>query len=293
MLKRIGLFLLVNLLVMVTVGVIMDLLLPYFGIRLKGGMALAVMCGLFGMGGAFISLSISRWMAKRAYGIQLIEQSERDPELRSIYEIVARQSRQAGLPIPDVGIYESPDPNAFATGASRNKALVAFSTGLFRSMDAREFEAVVGHEISHIANGDMVTMTLLTGVANTLVMFVARIAAMAIDTFMRDDNGRGGLGFIGYIVVVMLLETVFFALASIPLAAFSRAREFRADRGGAKLTSPAAMIEALRRLAESSEIKTQSDSFAMAKINSGRRLSLWSTHPSTEERIARLQRMAG
>ena len=293
MLKRIGLFLLVNLLVMLTVGVIMNLLLPYFGIHLKGGAALAVLCGLFGMGGAFISLSISRWMAKRAYNIQLINQSERDPELRSIYEIVARQSRQAGLPVPEVGIYESPDPNAFATGASKNKALVAFSTGLFRSMDRHEFEAVVGHELSHIANGDMVTMTLLTGVANTLVMFVARIAAMALDTFMRDDDGRGGLGFIGYIVVVMLLETVFFALAAIPLAAFSRAREFRADRGGAKLSSPAAMIDALRRLAEASEVKTQSDSFAMAKINSGRRLSLWSTHPSTEERIARLQRLAG
>ncbi len=293
MLKRVGLFLLTNLLVMLTVGVILNVILPYFGIHLKGAMGLAVMCGLFGMGGAFISLSISRWMAKRAYDIQLIDGSERDPELRSIYEIVARQARQAGLPTPEVGIYESPDPNAFATGPSKNKALVAFSTGLFRSMDRHEFEAVVGHEISHIANGDMVTMTLLTGVANTLVMFLARIVAMALDQFMRDDEGRGGLGFIGYIVVVMLLETVFFALAAIPLAAFSRVREFRADRGGAKLTSPRAMIDALRRLGEASEIETQSDSYAMAKISSGRRVSLWSTHPSIEDRIARLERMAG
>ncbi len=292
MLKRVGLFLLTNLLVMLTVGIILNVVLPYFGIQLKGAMGLAVICGLFGMGGAFISLSISRWMAKRAYSIQLIDQSERDPELRGIYEIVARQARQAGITTPEVGIYESPDPNAFATGPSKNKSLVAFSTGLFRSMDRHEFEAVVGHEISHIANGDMVTLTLLTGIANTLVMFLARLAAMAIDQFARDDEGQGGLGFIGYILVVMVLETVFFALAAIPLAAFSRMREFRADRGGAKLTSPQSMIDALKRLNEASEIETQSDSYAMAKINSGRRVSLWSTHPSIEDRIARLQRTA-
>lgn len=291
MFKRIGLFLLTNLLVMLTVGLILNLLLPALGIQLQGSYYLAVMCGLFGMGGSFISLLISRWMAKRAYGIQLIDSSTRDPEMRTIYEIVSRLSRQAGLPaVPEVGLYESPDPNAFATGPSKSKSLVAFSTGLFHSMDRQEFEAVVAHEISHIANGDMVTMTLLTGIANTLVMFLARLAAMAIDSFLRDDDG-GGLGFIGYIVVVMLLETVFFALASIPLAAFSRHREFRADRGGAKLTTPGSMIAALRRLAEASEIETQKDSFATAKISSGRRMSLWSTHPAIEDRIKALEKM--
>jgi heat shock protein HtpX len=292
MLKRIGLFLVTNFLVILTISLIMNILLPALGIKVEGYLGIAVFCGLFGMGGAFISLSISRWMAKRAYNIRLISSTEPDYNLRAIYDMVFRLSRAAGLKVmPEVGIYESPDPNAFATGPSKDSSLVAFSTGLLRSMSPKEVEAVAAHEISHITNGDMVTMTLLTGIANALVMFLARIITFAIDNFLRNDEGEGGLGFFARIFVVMALESVFMLIASIPLAAFSRAREYRADAGAAKLAGSTSMIQALQTLAKASNIPTQSDSFAMSKISSGRRISLWSTHPALEDRIARLSRM--
>ncbi len=289
MLKRIGLFLLTNLLVVLTVSVILSFALPALGIDPKSLVGLALFCGIFGMAGAFISLAISRWMAKRAYSIHLITGQEADYNLRALYDMVARLARQGGLTeVPEVGIYESPEPNAFATGPSRKRSLVAFSTGLLNSMNSEEVEAVAAHEISHITNGDMVTMTLLTGIANALVMFLARVVTFAIDTFLRDDDGEGGLGFIARIAVTMALETVFMLIASIPLAWFSRRREYRADAGSAGLTSPRAMIHALEALARTADIPQPKDSFAMAKISSSRRVSLWSTHPSLEDRIARL-----
>lgn len=292
MLKRVGLFLLTNLLVIVTVGIIMNIIMPMFGIQVQGWMGLAVFCGVFGMTGAFISLAISRWMAKRAYNIHLIGQNEQNYELREIYAMVAKLSRQAGLPqVPEVGVYESAEPNAFATGPSKSKALVAFSTGLLRSMKKHEVEAVAAHEIAHIANGDMVTMTLLTGVINALVMFLSRMIAHAIDNFLRGDDGEGGLGFFAYIMVVMFLDTFFMMLASIPIAAFSRYREYRADAGSAKLTSPSAMADALIALSKAAGIETKKDSYAIAKISSNRRTSLWSTHPSIEARVERLRKM--
>ena len=291
MFKRIGLFLLTNLLVIVTAGVILNILLPMMGIYVQGAWGLAVLCGVFGMTGAFISLGISRWMAKRAYGIQLVTDNSPDYNAREIHAMVARLARQANLPeTPEVGIYQSSEPNAFATGPTKKRSLVAFSTGLLESMSKQEVEAVAAHEISHISNGDMVTMTLLTGVVNALVMFLARILANVINSFLSDEEG-GGLGFLGYILVVMLLETVFMMLASIPLAAFSRWREYHADSGSAKLTSPAAMINALKRLGSMADIPETKDSFAMAKISSGKRVSLWSTHPSLEARIERLSAM--
>ncbi len=291
MFKRIGLFLLTNLLVIVTAGVILNILLPMMGIYVQGAWGLAVLCGVFGMTGAFISLGISRWMAKRAYGIQLVTDNSTDYNAREIHAMVARLARQANLPeTPEVGIYQSSEPNAFATGPTKKRSLVAFSTGLLESMSKQEIEAVAAHEISHISNGDMVTMTLLTGVVNALVMFLARIIANGISSFLSDEEG-GGLGFLGYILVVMLLETVFMMLASIPLAAFSRWREYHADSGSAKLTSPAAMINALKRLGSMADIPERKDSFAMAKISSGKRVSLWSTHPSLEARIERLSAM--
>ncbi|HPB82643.1 MAG TPA: protease HtpX, partial [Spirochaetota bacterium] len=257
----------------------------------QGAWGLAVLCGVFGMTGAFISLGISRWMAKRAYGIQLVTDNSPDYNAREIHAMVARLARQANLPeTPEVGIYQSSEPNAFATGPTKKRSLVAFSTGLLESMSKQEVEAVAAHEISHISNGDMVTMTLLTGVVNALVMFLARIIANGISSFLSDEEG-GGLGFLGYILVVMLLETVFMMLASIPLAAFSRWREYHADSGSAKLTSPAAMINALKRLGSMADIPETKDSFAMAKISSGKRVSLWSTHPSLEARIERLSAM--
>ncbi len=294
MLKRVGLFLLTNLLVIVTVGIIMNIIMPMLGIHVQGWFGLALFCGIFGMTGAFISLSLSRWMAKRAYKLRMIGPNEQNYELREIHVMVANLSRRAGLPqVPEVGIYEAADPNAFATGPSKSKALVAFSTGLLRSMNKSEVEAVAAHEISHIANGDMVTMTLLTGVINALVMFLSRIIAHAIDNFLRGEDGQGGgLGFFAYMMVVMLLDTVFMMLASIPIAAFSRHREFRADAGSAKITSPSAMANALLALSKAATgIETKKDSYAIAKINSRKRASLWATHPSIEERVERLRKM--
>lgn len=291
MLKRIGLFLLTNILVILTVSLILNILLPLLGIRLQGAWGLAVFCGVFGMSGAFVSLSISRWMAKRAYGIQLIEPAAQDFRAREIHDMVAQLSKKAGLPaVPQVGVYNAAEPNAFATGPSKKKSLVAFSTGLLSSMDRSEVEAVAAHEVSHIANGDMVTMTLLTGVANTLVMFLARIIAQALNSFLSDDDS-GGLGYLGYIMTVFLLESVLMLLASIPLAAFSRFREYRADAGSARITSPAAMASALERLKDAVKAPQRRDSFAMAKINSSKRVSLFSTHPSLDDRIARLRSM--
>lgn len=289
MLKRIGLFLLTNLLVILTVSLILNIALPMLGISPRGVTGLAVMCGVFGMVGAFISLALSRWMAKRAYSIQLIGANEQNYELREIYQMVARISKHAGLPeVPEVGIYESPEPNAFATGPTKSSSIVAFSTGLLRAMKKDEVEAVAAHEVSHIANGDMVTMTLLTGIANALVMFLSRIIAGVIDNVLRGDDNEGGLGFFAYIIVVNLLETVFMLLAMIPIAAFSRFREYKADEGAARLTSPNAMASALKSLARAIEIPTHNDQFAIAKISSNRRVSIWSTHPSLEDRIARL-----
>ena len=292
MLKRIGLFLLTNLLVILTVSLILNIALPMLGISTRGITGLAVMCGVFGMAGAFISLAMSRWMAKRVYNIHVIDNSEQNYEFRELYHMVARLAGQAGLPeAPEVGVYQSPEPNAFATGPSRNSSIVAFSTGLLGAMSKEEVEAVAGHEISHIANGDMVTMTLLTGIANALVMFLSRIIAAVIDNMLRGDDERGGLGFFTYIIVVNLLETVLMLLAMIPIAAFSRYREYKADAGSAKLTSPLSMAKALKTLARAIQIPTRNDSFAIAKISSNRRISLWSTHPSLEDRIARLQSM--
>lgn len=292
MFKRIGLFLLTNLLVVITVSLILNIALPMLGIRPDGIMRLAIMCGLFGMMGAFISLAMSRWVAKSAYGIYVIQPNDQNFQYREIYNMVAKLARQANLPaVPEVGIYESAEPNAFATGPSKSKSIVAFSTGLLSRMNRQEVEAVAGHEISHIANGDMVTMTLLTGIANALVMFLSRIIASVIDSALRGDDDEGGLGFFAYIMVVMALETFFMLLASIPIAAFSRYREFKADAGAAKLTSPRDMANALRALAKVAEIPTQKDSYAIAKISSNRKVSIFSTHPSIEDRIARLEQM--
>jgi len=291
MLRRVGLFLLINFLVVLTLGIILSIVLPMLGIDPSGYFGLLIFCAIFGMGGAFISLAISRWMAKRAYRIQLIDAKEPDYQLREIYEMVARLAQKAKLPaVPEVGIYDSPEPNAFATGPSKSKSLVAFSTGLLNAMDKSEVEAVAGHEIAHIANGDMVTMTLLTGVVNALVMFLARIIATAINNFLKSDDGEG-LGFFAYFLVVNLLQTFFMILATIPLAAFSRYREYKADAGSAQITSSRAMANALKALASGAQIPTKKDSYAIAKISSNRRVSLWSTHPSIEDRVERLEKM--
>jgi heat shock protein HtpX len=297
MFKRVGLFLVTNLLVILTVSFVLGVLLPLLGIEVGGGFwGLSIFCGIFGMTGAFISLAISRWSAKRAYGIELIGADAASPRARELHSMIERLARDAGLPAtPEVGIFQSQGPNAFATGPSKSKSLIAFSTGLLDSMGERELEAVAAHEISHIANGDMVTLALLTGVANALVMFLARLAAHALGSVLSDDDDGGGLGFFGYIMVVMLLESVFMFFAYIPIAWFSRRREFRADGGSARLTTPGAMIGALEALGRAAEVRVSGENKAMtlAMIHSSRRVSLWSTHPSLEDRVMRLQHFTG
>lgn len=285
--KRIFLFLLTNLIVMMTIGLIISIL----GLNTAGTAGLMVMSLIWGMGGAFISLLMSRWIAKRAYGIQIIDPANSSGPERKIYEMVKRLAEKEKIPVPEVGIYDSPEPNAFATGATRKSSMVAFSTGLINMMNDAEVEAVAGHELAHISNGDMVTLTLLTGVANAFVIFLARIIASAIDQAMRNDEGGGGLGFLAYYGIVSVLEFALMLLAYIPISAFSRYREYRADAGSAMLTSPTAMANALAVLGNYSGQLDKKNSYSIAKIESRRHISIFSTHPPIEKRIERLNAM--
>jgi len=286
--KRIFLFLLTNIAVVLTLSIVLSILGVgrYVG---PGGLdigALAIFCFVWGMGGAFISLQLSRWMAKRATGMRLVDGRTGNPELDRVYATIAGLTQQAGLPMPEVGVYESPEVNAFATGPSKNRSLVAVSTGLLRSMSADEVAGVLGHEITHIANGDMVTMTLLQGVMNAFVMFLARLIAYAISN-RGDSRDRGGS-----FMVVFVLQIVLGILGSLVTAWFSRQREFRADSGGAHLAGRDRMIGALRRLAANRDmVDTSHAALATMKISGARSwMMLLSTHPPLEERIAALER---
>lgn len=290
--KRIVLFLLTNLAVVATLSIVLSVLGVgrYIG---PGGLdlrALAVFCLVWGMGGAFISLQMSRWMAKRATGARLVDGHTGHAELDWLHATVARLATQANLPIPEVGVYESPEVNAFATGPSKSRSLVAVSSGLMRAMRRDEVEGVLAHEVAHIANGDMVTMTLLQGVMNAFVMFLARLIAYALSSRGESREGRGGSNFI----VVFALEIVLGILGSLVTAWFSRQREFRADRGAASLAGRDRMIAALRRLATNRElVDTRHEALATAKINGTRGwMVFFSTHPPIEARIAALERAA-
>ena len=285
-LKRIGIFLLTNLLVMTAISVIVSLL----GLRMDGLWGLLVICALFGMGGSFISLLISKSMAKWSYKIQLIQPGNSHSKAANLLYAIDGMAREKGIKTPEVGIYQSRDANAFATGSSQNSALIAFSSGIIDRLSDDELAAVAGHELSHITNGDMVTMTLLMGIVNTFVMFFARILAFAIDNALRDNRG-GGLGFFGYIMVVTLLQNGLMLLAYIPISAYSRFREFRADAGAARLTGAIPMIEALKQISLAYQPDKRTDSYVLAKINNRRRVSLFATHPSIEARIKKLQEM--
>jgi heat shock protein HtpX len=281
--KRIFLFLLTNLLIVLTLTVVLTAL----GVTGGSDMgSLAVFCLVWGMGGAFISLQLSRWIAKRATGVHLIDGRSGDSQLNWLYQTVERLTRQANLPMPEVGVYESGEVNAFATGPSKSRSLVAVSTGLLRAMRPEEVEGVLAHEVAHIANGDMVTMTLLQGVMNAFVMFFARVIASAI-TRTDDDRRGGGM----YFLVVMVLQIVLGILGSLVTAWFSRYREFRADSGGAHLAGRERMVGALRRLAANHDmVDTQHQALAAMKINGARGwAALFSTHPPLEDRIAALQ----
>jgi heat shock protein HtpX len=285
--KRIFLFLLTNLAVVLTLSIVVGLL-GLGGINVGGSDlgSLAVFCLVWGMGGAFISLQMSRWIAKRATGVRLIDGRSGDSHLDWLHQTVGRLTRQANLPMPEVGVYDSPEVNAFATGPSKSRSLVAVSTGLLRSMRPEEVEGVLAHEVAHIANGDMVTMTLLQGVMNAFVMFLARVIASVL-TRSADERRGGG----SYFLVVMVLQIVLGILGSLVTAWFSRHREFRADAGGAHLAGRERMVGALRRLAANHElVDTQHQALATMKINGVRGwMSLLSTHPPLEERIAALQ----
>ena len=291
MAKRILLFLITNLAVVATITVILSILgVGRFetasGLDIR---ALLVYCLVWGMVGSFISLQMSRWMAKRATGMRLVDGQTGHGDLDWVYATVARLAKQADLPMPEVGVYDSGEVNAFATGPSKSRSLVAVSTGLLRAMRRDEVEGVLAHEVAHIANGDMVTMTLLQGVINAFVMFFARlIAHVVVSRSDRDNQNSGGM----YFLVVIVLQIVLGILGSMITAWFSRHREFRADRGGATLAGRERMLAALRRLASQHELVDNSQqSLATLKINGVRGwMALLSTHPPLEVRIAALER---
>ncbi|GGA77773.1 protease HtpX [Neiella marina] len=288
--KRIALFLLTNIAVMVVFSIALNIIFALFGIQdTRSITGLAIFAGLFGFGGAFVSLYMSKWMAKRSTGAHVIEQPRNDAE-RWLVETVERQARTAGIAMPEVAIYDSPDMNAFATGPSKNNSLVAVSTGLLTSMDKDEVEAVLGHEVSHVANGDMVTMTLIQGIVNTFVIFLARLIAQAISSAVaRNDEDGQGLGWLAYTGVVIVLEIVFGLLASIIVMWFSRRREYIADAGGAYLTSNQTMIKALRRLSRSHEPQMEGQLAAFCINGKSSMAELFMSHPPIEKRIAALE----
>jgi heat shock protein HtpX len=290
--KRIFLFVLTNLAIVLTLSVVVSILGLNQGITADGlniG-ALAAFCFIYGMGGAFISLLISRWVAKRATGVQLVDGKTGQPELDWLYETVGRLTRQANLPMPEVGVYDSPEVNAFATGPSKSRSLVAVSAGLMRGMRRDEIEGVLAHEVAHIANGDMVTMTLLQGLVNAFVMFAARIVAHLMT---RTSDGRQGNGGGMYFLIVIVLQIVFGFLGMLVTSWFSRQREFRADFGGGTLAGRDKMIAALRRLQANKElVDTRHETLATMKISgAGRWGVFFSTHPPLETRIAALENM--
>jgi heat shock protein HtpX len=284
--RRIGLFLATNFAIVIVLGVFLNIIMPMFGISLGNTSGLLVFCAVFGMGGSFISLQLSRWMAKRSTGAQVITNPS-TPMERWLLQTVQQLSQKANIPMPEVAIFQSSSINAFATGASKSKSLVAVSTGMLQQMSQDEQEAVLAHEIAHIANGDMVTMALIQGVLNTFVMFLARIIASAISNFLSRGESNGGLGGLAYFGVVIVLEMVLGILASIIAMWYSRQREFRADAGSAKLVGAPKMIAALERLKQSSEPELDGQLVAFG-IN-GKRSEMFASHPSLEKRISALR----
>ena len=287
--KRILLFVLTNLAVMLVLSIILSLLGIGGYISPDGRLQLVplmIFCLFWGMGGALISLQLSRWIAKRAMGVQLVDGKTGNADLDWLHQTVANFTAQAQLPMPEVGVYPSEEVNAFATGPSKKRSLVAVSTGRLETMERREVEAVIGHEIGHIANGDMVTMTLIQGVINAFVLFFARIAAFAVRMAVPEKLAWVA-GFVTYIV----LQIVLGILGSLVTAWFSRQREFRADAAGANLAGRESMVAALRRLATTTNrIDTSNAALAAFKISDKKAwLAALSTHPPLEERIAALE----
>lgn len=285
---RIILFLATNLAILILLGIVMTV----FGIDSRSTTGLLFMAALFGMGGSFISLAMSKWIAKKATGAQVIEIPS-NPTEQWLYDTVKRMAEKAEIGMPEVAIYNSPDMNAFATGMKKNSALVAVSTGLLENMAKEEVEAVLAHEITHVACGDMVTLSLIQGVLNTFVIFLSRMAANVINNFFSSDEEGGGLGFFGYMAVTIVLELILGLFASIIVMWFSRKREFTADKGAAYLTGKEKMVSALRRLQahhEPSHLPDQVAAFGI-RPKEGGMASLFRSHPPIEDRIAALEKL--
>jgi heat shock protein HtpX len=286
---RIFLFLATNVAIMVVISIVFNLLglsgtLDAQGIGLDLN-ALLVMSAVIGMTGSVISLAMSKWSAKRAMGVHVIEQPQNQTE-RWLLDIVANQARVAGIGMPEVGIFQTPEANAFATGMNKNSALVAVSTGLLQNMNADEVEAVIGHKMTHVSNGDMVTMALMQGVVNTFVFFFATVIGHIVDrAVFQTERGRGP----AYFITQMIAQIALGFLASMLVMWFSRYREFKADAGGAKLAGREKMIGALRALQRVHDAQDLPGQLAAFGINGGGMSRLFMSHPPLEERIAALQ----
>jgi heat shock protein HtpX len=281
---RILLFIATNIAIMV----LLTIILTVFGVSSKSMTGMLIIALVIGMGGSFISLAISKWMAKRTTGMTMIE-NPTSREERWLVETIKKQADAAGIGMPEVGIFESPEMNAFATGMKRNDALVAVSTGLLDNMNQDEVEAVLAHEISHIANGDMITMALLQGIINTFVILAARLIAGAISSALGEDDEEG-LGWIAHMIVVVVLEIVLGFFASIITMWFSRKREFSADADAAKLVGNRKMIAALERLRQDTEeSQLQGEMAAFGFAQKGSFMALFASHPPLEDRIAALR----
>ncbi len=289
---RIFLFLATNAAVLVLLAIVFQLL-GLDGILQKNGVdlnlnALLVMSAVIGFGGSFISLAMSKWMAKRSMGVQVIQHAQNTTE-QWLLRTVQAQAEQAGIGMPEVGVFDSPDPNAFATGMNRNNALVAVSTGLLANMRQEEVEAVLAHEVSHVANGDMVTMGLMQGVVNTFVVFLSRVVGFFVDRVVfKTERGLGP----GYYITSIVAQVFLSLLASMVVMWFSRYREFHADAGGAKLAGRENMIAALRRLQTVNQPQDLPGEFASFGISGGMAnnlMELLRSHPPLDKRIAALQ----
>jgi heat shock protein HtpX len=292
--KRIFLFIVTNLAVLALLSVVVFIIERVFGVRLAGGGlgGLLVFAAVFGFGGALISLALSKWTAKRMMGVRVITAPQSEPETW-LLATVKRLADGAHVGMPEVGIFDAVEMNAFATGARRNAALVAVSSGLLRSMSRSQVEAVLGHEITHVANGDMVTLALLQGVLNTFVIFLARIIGSFVDrALFKNDREQSGIGFF---LTTMVAQIVLGILASVIVSWYSRRREFRADRGGADLVGTGSMIAALEALKRSQgePMPPQMQAFGINTGSGGGFMRLFMSHPPLDERIAALQSSTG
>ncbi|MCF6457950.1 protease HtpX [Pseudoalteromonas sp. MMG024] len=285
--KRVVLFLITNLAVMLVLGIVLSVIMSVLGIEHRSLGGILLIATLFGFGGSFISLFMSKWMAKKSTGAHVIEQPRSDVE-KWLVERVAEQAKKANIAMPEVAIYDSPEMNAFATGPSKNNSLVAVSTGLLHNMSQDEAEAVLAHEVSHIANGDMVTLTLIQGVVNTFVIAISKVLAGIVDNFLNSDEEESG-GSWTYFIFDMIFQVLFGILASFVVAYFSRQREFAADKGAADLVGATKMRAALERLKVNHPSQLEGSMMAFGIASGKGLMDLMSSHPPLDARINALK----